>query len=306
MRAGRRSGTLRGTLTHPLAPDGAFLRRLAVLGATRGPDWLLKGAPAVFGPLFWALLREPRRGVRQNLRRIVGPRSMLQERRDEVELFVNFARTLTEGIATLGPRRAQAQITVEGAEHFLGLERRGCILVTAHTSGFELAGALLAERLGIEVVVVMQPEKDEAARRISDEVRRRGGLRIFTAGEGPTGALELAGLLRRGACVAIQVDRVPLGGRALPVSLWGKPAALPRGPFALARATGAPLLPVFTRRSGFLAVEARLFPPITIPRRGGDEAMLDAARQIAASLGAWIEAYPTEWFDWGQGAKEPG
>lgn len=294
------SGTLPQTLAHPLAPDGALLRRLAVLGATHGPDWLLRGAPPVLGPLFWALRREHRQGTRQNLRQILGPRSALDERLDELEVFTNFARSMAEGIASLGPRRTQARIDVRGSEHFLE-QHGGCVLVTAHTSGFELAGALLAERLGREVVVVMQPEKNAGARQISDEVRQRGGLQVFLAQDGPTGALELAGCLRRGACVAIQADRVAPGGRSLSVSLWGQAAALPYGPFALARATGAPLLPVFTRRTGFLSVQVQIFPAISIPRRATEGEVGDAAQRVANLLESWISAHPTEWFDWGQG-----
>lgn len=271
-----------------------------MFSATHAPAWMLRGVPTVLGPVFWAIRSDHRHGVRRNLRRILGSRPGVRERRDEVATFTNFARSMTEGIAALGPWRRAAKMEVHGSENFLNLDRsKGCLLVTAHTSGFELAGALLAERLGVEVVVVMRPEQSEEARKISDAVRQRGGLRIVHTVEGESTALELAGWLRRGACVALQIDRTPPGMRAVPVTMFGQPASIPLGPLLLARSTGAPLLPVFTRRTGFLSVDAHLLAPRWIDRHADRAALEAAGGELAATLERWIEAHPTEWFDWG-------
>jgi phosphatidylinositol dimannoside acyltransferase len=294
-------GTVSFPVNNPLDPDGAFLRRLALLGSSRGPELLVRGAPPIFGALFWALRRNHREGVRRNLRRILGPRPRWLERRDEIATFVAFARSMAEGMAAMGERRAQARVEVEGGERFdrVMAAGKGCIMVTAHTSAFELAGALLGELKGAEVVMVMRAEPDAGARRISDAARELGGLRVVHVGDDPLAVLPLVGHLRRGAVVALQIDRMPPRVRGLPVSLFGAPAELPLGPFVLAAATGAPVVPVFTRRTGFLEARLRVCEPVSVPRRASRAAMAELAGGVARELEQWVREAPTEWLDWG-------
>lgn len=284
-----------------LNPDGALLRRLAVLGSTRGPDVLLRGAPPVLGALFWALRSQHREGVRRNLRRIYGPRPAPIERRDEIATFVAFARSLAEGMAALGPKFERVAIEVCNSDAFeeAMAAGRGIILVTAHTSSFELAGAALGKRYGLEVVLVMRPERDARARELSDLMRKQAGLRIEHVGDDPLAALPLVAHLRRGAVIAMQIDRLPPGVKGLPVTLFGDAAQVPLGPFALASATGAAIVPVFTRRTGFLAAKVQVVEPIYVEKRASREKMASQAAGVASQLEAWVREQPTEWLDWG-------
>lgn len=283
--------------------DGVFLRRLAMGGAARGPVALLRVAPPFFGALFWALRSEQRRGVRRNLARIVGARSRVASARDEIATFIAFARSFTEGMAALGPRADEVALDVVGREILTAaLEAgSGCIFATAHTSSFEVAGAALHRALGVEVVMAMRAEPDGRARAVSDALRAKAGLVVEHVGDDPLAALGLARHLRDGAVVGLQIDRLPPGVRGLPVTLFGAPAELPMGPFALARVTGAPIVPVFTRRTGFLRAIVRAHPAIHIARRATRDDLTRAAQSVASELEAWIRAAPTEWLDWGQG-----
>ena len=274
---------------------------MAFLGSTHGPRALLELAPVAFGALFWALRGRHRRGVRDNLRRILGPRSWLRERRDEMGTFIAFARSFAEGFAAMGARRGEVRIETEGAEHFdlIAARAQGCILVTAHTSSFELAGAALGHAREVEIVMAMRAEPNAAARRISDGARARGGLRVVHVGDDPLVALTLAGHLRRGAVVGLQIDRMPPGTRGLPVTLFGTPALLPMGPFALARATGSAILPVFTRRTGFLRARVRACAPVCVARRSTEAELCAAAQRVADAFEAWVREAPNEWLDWG-------
>jgi phosphatidylinositol dimannoside acyltransferase len=288
-------------VTSPLSPDGAFLRKLAFLGASRGPTALLRGAPPLFGALFWALRPRHRRGVRKNLRRIFGPRPLLRERTDEIATFVAFARSFAEAFAALGPRADDVRVEVDDPHIVQSLlqEGKGVIFVTAHTSSFELAGAALGRALDAHVVMAMRAEPNARARAISDEARKRGGLSIVHVGDDPLAALALVDPLRHGGVVALQIDRMPPGSRGVPVTLFGHRIEMPMGPFVLARATGAPILPVFTRRTGFLTARVHPCAPIRLDKRASREDIAVAAQEVADALEAWIREAPTEWLDWG-------
>jgi hypothetical protein len=92
--------------------------------------------------------------------------------------------------------------------------------------------------------------------------------------------------LDRGGFVALALDVVQ--GSALRVSCLGRPLALARGPFALARLTGTPLVPLVARwRSG--GVEILLGDPLALPgQEAGPEAWEGA---LAASAARWLESY---------------
>jgi KDO2-lipid IV(A) lauroyltransferase len=102
--------------------------------------------------------------------------------------------------------------------------------------------------------------------------------------------------LRKGAVVAMQIDRIPPGIRSREVRFLGGEGRAPEGPLTLAALSGAPILPVFTRRLGFMQYEAVVAPAIHLPRRPS-QAELDAAAQVMMSaMESFIVAYPTQWF----------
>src|SRR5262249_31085728 len=154
---------------------------------------------------------------------------------------------------------------------------QGIILVTAHTGGWETAGPLLKKDFDLDVMIAMQGEPDEKARQIQDRARRRSGIKIAHVGDEPLAVLPLFTHLRRGGVLGVQIDRAPDAMRSLPVEFLGSPWRVPSGPFELARATGAPILPVFTRRLGYFRYEIRLSPLIEVAPEASPSALEEAA-----------------------------
>ena len=76
------------------------------------------------------------------------------------------------------------------------------------------------------------------------------GVTTHFASDDPRLGIALAEALRRGEIVALQGDRPRAHGRTHTAQLFGRPMPLPVGPQALARATGAALVPVFSFREG--------------------------------------------------------
>jgi lauroyl/myristoyl acyltransferase len=279
------------------ALDGSFWRRMARFGA-RGPAWFARFSPPLIGMTICAFSPRQRRVIRENLRRVRGPRTRLRDTAEVAQIFATYACCLSEALggATAGGRLPEAAI--DGDEHVRSAlaDRRGVIFATAHTAGWEVVGPVLRERRGLPVMIAAAPEREAAARSIQDDARREQGLLVAHVGDDPFAGLALMRHLREGGIVAMQIDRVPPGQRAREVRLFGERERIPEGPLRLAALTGAPVLPVFTAREGYRRYRVVASAPIRLDRAAG-EAELDAgAQRIADALGAFVRAHPTQWF----------
>lgn len=252
----------------------------------------------MFGVAWGLALAEQRQRVRMNLRRIMGRRSAHEEMRDVADVFGTYASCLTEALLLGSSRRYPLRSRPKGVEHYLSCAKRGkgVILATAHTAGWEIAGPVLRGVHTGDVVVAMRRERDEAARALSDQSRERTGVTVAHIGDSPFDALPLLSHLRRGAAVAMQIDRVPPGMRSREVSFFGAPWHAPEGILRLASLSGAPILPIFTRRVGFMHYEAIVTRGVELPRRPSESELDDAAQRMVRALEAFVSSYPTQWF----------
>ena len=283
-----------------LQPTSAFWRRLAYAGARHGPEAWLRLSPPFFGLAFALALPPARRRVRENLRRALGPRTLLEEHWDVARTFVSYAGCLAEALASERPSAERAVRRFRDGElRALLSSGRGLIVGTAHFGAWDAAAPLLARDFGRPVLVAMQAEPDPAARALHDRVRERAGVRVVHVGDHPLDALPLLHHLRDGGIVAVQLDRVSPGGRAIEVPFFGRPMAMPEGPFALASIAEAPLVPVFVRRAGYLEYELGASTVLELPAHASAAELERAARAVARELERSVRACPTQWFDFG-------
>ncbi len=286
------------SLSASLRFDSHLWRRALMAGVEHGPEPFVRYSPPMFGLAFAAALPEMRARVRDNLRLILGERSGLDEARDIARVFSTYASAMTETMMVGAGRGFPLRRRSEGTEaYFKAAEAgRGVIMATAHTAGWEIAGHVLAGVHPREVVVVMQRERDARARAISDSLRQKSGVSVVHLEGGDLDALTLLGHLRRGAALAMQVDRVAPGARARMGHLFQAPWPVPEGLLKLAAASGAPILPVFTHRHGFFDYEARVLAPITLPRRPAPDELDRAAQAVLDALASFLREHPTQWF----------
>ncbi|WP_437641582.1 lysophospholipid acyltransferase family protein [Sorangium sp. So ce854] len=299
---------LRGALLSRLRPDSAFWRRALTAGVMRGPEPWVRHSPPVFGVLFAAALPGLRRRVEHNLRRVRGPRSPVADVLDSAAVFATYGSCITEALLLASGRGYAVQRRTRGVEHYRACAApgRGIIMVTAHTGGWDIAGQILGVVHPEGVMLAMQRERDPEARAIQDEARRRAGVQVAHIGDGPLDALPLLSHLRRGGVVAMQIDRVPPGMRSREVPFLGARWRAPEGPIALAALSGAPILPVFTHRLGFLDYEAVVSPPIWVARRATEEERDSAAAAMMGAMERFVRAHPTQWFHFsGDGPVAP-
>ena len=98
-----------GSDASQLRHDGAFLRRLAYLGAAHGPRWWLRYSPPFFGLAAAALLPSARRAIHDSLRRARGEVGALRDAVDIGSTFATYAGCLAEGLAQGSANFADAQ-----------------------------------------------------------------------------------------------------------------------------------------------------------------------------------------------------
>jgi KDO2-lipid IV(A) lauroyltransferase len=170
------------------------------------------------------------------------------------------------------------------------------ILATAHTGGWQVAGLALEKMLGLKMLVVMRRERDARAQALQEAARERAGVSFAYVGDDPMESLGLLGHLRRGGVVAMQVDRLPPGMRGRAAELFGAPFAIPEGPLRLAAVSAAPILPIFTRRLGYMEYDVQAARPVHLPRRPETKDLDAAATSILGAMEAFVRANPTQWF----------
>jgi lauroyl/myristoyl acyltransferase len=217
---------------------------------------------------------------------------------DSARTFTTYASCLTEILGAGSARGRLPSVVVHGELHALDAiaDKRGIILATGHTAGWETVGPLLTRDLGLRVMIAEMAERDAAAREIQDDARRAHGLLVAHVGADPLSALPLGRHLREGGAVALQIDRLPPGQRRRPVTLFGSQGYIPEGPLKLAALTGAPLLPVFAARTGHRTYVVVAGAPVRLARDASEPAVDAAAQHLASAMEAFVRAHPTQWF----------
>ncbi len=274
---------------------GALLRRLAFWGARYGPRWWLRYSPGPIGRLI-AHARPTWRARVRELHQWCAPGADTDL---EAHLFANYAHCLAEGLSL--PRGLAPVVEVEGEQL---PTTDGVVFVTAHTGSWEIAGASLARRLGRPVSIVMQPEPDADARALHERIRQDWAVRTVYVGEQAEVGVRLLHEVRRGGCLAFQIDRAAPSGRCFAVNLYGRRFEIPQGPFRIARLCRVPVVPVFNARIGFMKYRVRIYPHRLIEADSPSSAARDAAQYSADCLADFIGSYPGQWFHFG-GAPPP-
>lgn len=194
------------------------------------------------------------------------------------------------------PRRDPAafertHVVVENPERLGLVEREGAVIfLSAHYGNPDQLVQFLTSRRERFTAVVerLQP------RSVHELVQRlrgaHGGLFVEANLAGTRRCLEA---LRRGEAVALLGDR-DLTGTGVCVVLAGRRVRLPRGPWQLAQRTGAPVVPVFLRRTARSRFSAWIGEAIVVPG-DGEERVAEAASCWARVLEGQIRRDPGQW-----------
>lgn len=214
----------------------------------------------------------------------------------------SFGMALVDRFAFLLSDRPPFKWTCIGEERISQLLRggKGLILLSAHIGNWEIAGNLLRDRLGVPINVVLLDAEREALAAVYRDATDQRRFRTIAVSPGSSDAsVEIVARLRGGEVVCMLGDRV-LGGRSCRVPFLGETASLPIGPFAVALATGAPVLPVFVVKTGLRHYTFRASEPIelgVVAREERDRAISAGVARFARELESVCQRHPHQWYN---------
>jgi KDO2-lipid IV(A) lauroyltransferase len=187
-----------------------------------------------------------------------------------------------------------------GSRHIIqALEAgNGAILITPHLGNWELGGVTFAlQGCPIHALTLMDPEQDVQDYR--DRLRATLGIRTIHLDPARyETALKLVRLLRENRVIAMLGDRWE-GGKKVEVTFFNRRTSFPAGAPALALASGAPIIPVFTVLNPNGRYLAWMEDPIRVERKsgqGGTELIIEKTQEIATVFERVIARYPDQWY----------
>lgn len=280
---------------------GGFWLRATHVGSRVVPERLRSPAIVALAALGTACLRQIARAINDNLEAVLGPAPPAERRRRSRQTMIEFLWSITERHESLVAGKS-FDVRPEDLAVWTALtdSRRGFIVVTAHLGNWEVGSSLPSSIEQRRVHIVREEELESDAREfIGGLLREQMGGLVTThfAGHDPALALHLREALERGEIVALQADRPRAGGRVVEVELFGRAYPIPVGPLALARASGAPLLPVFMLRDGRRRYRLVFREPVLVPSTGTRERAVRAAADALATHLQWaIREAPHQWY----------
>lgn len=277
-------------------------KRLFFFGAVRGLQAVVASLPrgtslrllaGIAGIVHWI----DRPAIRRSLAHleIAFGDELTSARRRQItrDMFRATGRNLTDLLRRPRHDGYPELVTFEGLEHLeeAVARGRGVVALGAHLGNWEVLGAALAGR-GFPIHVVAQEIFDSRSHRLLNDWRRATGIRVHPK---RGGLMAAARALRSGAVLGTLVDQ-DTGGPSVFVEFFGRLARTPRSPFALARRTGAALVPMWVRLDPHGIHRVTIEP--ALPEGPG----VDREADLLADVRAWhrvleaaIRTAPEQW-----------
>ena len=268
--------------------------RLAAVLLGLLPEPVMRRVGVALGTLAYPRAGRRSRMAVRHMTRVLGSEAEVELAAKEA--FAAYGRYWAE-VFWVRPRRVPGilrRITVEGLEGVKAAQAagRGMIYVLPHIGNWEVAGSV-AHELGLELIAVAEDLPNPRVARWFAEVRKSFGIDVVFAGGGPNVLGQLAEGLRRGAAVALVMDR-NVGDGGVPVDFFGEPTELPGGAAALALRLNVPVFPVGAFFGAGAGHHLVIGEPVEIPSAGPGRVVAGTQR-IAQALEDLIRRDPTQW-----------
>jgi lauroyl/myristoyl acyltransferase len=266
----------------------------------RLPRFLHPPIAVVTALIFFLMLKQERRAVARNLRRASGKRGLALQWKvywvfySFCDLMVSYCYIPQASHSQLLSMLVDAERGGAKIDQCLAAGN-GLIVWTAHVGNWEFASRLL-EMHGRPVNVARVVE-DNPAEFLLRNLMASPRLKIVDLRAGAQATIELLQALRRNEIVAMQGDRV-YQRHSAGVPFFSEPASFPLGPFLLSQVSGAPVLPGFVVRQGWLRYRALMGDPIPpVESGGGDAGLQEALSQAVRFLEKTLAIHYDQWLN---------
>jgi predicted LPLAT superfamily acyltransferase len=215
----------------------------------------------------------------------------------------SFGEYLIDANAFLFRRNPVWKFSCDGEEKIAeALQKgKGLILLSAHIGNMEVAGNLLSQHVRASVNYLMfDAERDEMRELYSDAVKNRRVNVIPVTTDSIDLMLKVKNVLSKNEILCVMGDRITGNEDSRLLPFFNGKAKFPSGPFLLSAITGAPLMVVFSVKTGRNSYLFRQYGTISIDKTAGQnrlQAVEEAMVKYISILEKVVPMYPEQWFN---------
>ena len=212
------------------------------------------------------------------------------------EVFVNQALNFADYLHTIKWKtRKQFSKIID----FVGEENlktayekgKGVICLVSHTGSWEFS-AIMPPVMGYETSAVSKATSNERINKLIVDARESRKMKNIARGKSYP---KLIDALNKGECLIIMIDQ-DTNVKGVFVNFYGRPAYTPDGAARLALETGAPVIPMYTKRIGKSKHQFTILPEIPLVKTGNNEHdLFENTKNYTQVIENIIRETPTQW-----------
>ena len=266
----------------------------AAWAGSRIPSWLSHALAEVGGNIQWATRPTRRRRLADNLRHAAAaPPDDPKVRRLVRRVMLNESHAAADLLWAIGRPQEFLDTVVYQDWHLLEStvrDGRGVILAGTHLGGWEVATAIPGAKLPVPTSVIVA---DNWIAWAIEHVRAAVGLRVMYR---QVAALRSVRRLQAGEAVLLLGDNSEFAGHTHRVRFLDSEVQMAAGVAALARLSGAPIVPFTVLPLGPRRWRVTMEPPIDPPPpEEGRAGELPVLQELADRWSSAIQANPEHW-----------
>jgi len=207
-----------------------------------------------------------------------------------------FSQVVIDRFAMYAGRRFH--VDIEGYEHFLRLAKcqEGFIQLSSHIGNYEIAGyTLVAEDKPFNALVFFGEKQSVMQSR--SEMFADKNIRMIPVSPDMSHLFLIDHALQEGETVSMPADRMLGSQKSVTVSLLGREAVLPMGPFSVAAMRRLDVLAVNVMKTSLTSYKIFVTPLVYEKQASRKQQIAELSAAYAAELERMLKLYPAQWYN---------